>query len=180
MSSKAYLEAFNKGPCSPVLVVPSMITGRLVIDFVCKEAKKNYSDIWNTCGWYFNCSTKEVQIFPPGVKFSASFLPFWTDKYGACLTKLMAPDYTIDSKTGKATWYSKPGMDARPQWEGAYGIFGSTSSHKQSCSFRSNNYIMDVGGLQQLTAKYMADWFLDLEWLGYRADLSTFHFSYDW
>jgi len=51
MQPKKYLEEFNKGPCSPILTVPAMLSGRLVVDFVCDEARKNYSEVWAKCGW---------------------------------------------------------------------------------------------------------------------------------
>jgi hypothetical protein len=182
LSSKQYLREFAKGPCNPVINVPAMTSGRIMLDMVCSSAKKNYAKTWETCGWFVPCWEKTVQVFPPTAKFLASFLVsnplHGKDNFLKCFVQLFQLDVTVD-KSGKPQYYQKEGITSRPQWEGAYN-FG-VSERKESCGFRANNKVINGPSfITKAQVDYLSEWWDEYQHLGYRANLSIFNYAYDW
>jgi hypothetical protein len=182
LNAKDYLREFAKGPCNPVINVPAMTSGRIMLDMVCSQAKTNYAKTWETCGWFVPCNKKSVLIYPPSMTFAASFMlqdPFkGKDNFLKCFIQLFQLDVTVD-KSGKAHYYQKEGITSRPQWEGAYN-FGS-SERRESCGFRANNKIVNGPSfISKLQIDYLAEWWDEYKHLGYRSNLSIFNYAYDW
>jgi len=177
MGTKIYLEAFNKGPCSPLIVVPAMTAQRLTAEFICGDAKKNYSEVWGLCGWILPCWTKTILIYPPDYRWAATYLgQFGTFK--SCYAKIIGPAVSY-KEDGTPQYYEPKGLDVRPQWEGSYN-FGQVE-RKESCGFRASNKILNGPSfISKLQVEYIADYWEDLAAMGYRANLTTFMFAYDW
>jgi hypothetical protein len=64
LSDKEYLKAFAKGPCSPTLVLPGLLSTKLSVKIDCLELKSQNPRVFKQCGW--NACTKhyyEVFLF---------------------------------------------------------------------------------------------------------------------
>ena len=56
--NKAYLREFAKGPCSPLMILPGLVTSKMVIEVDCEELQSKSTDIFNKCG--FTHCEKEI------------------------------------------------------------------------------------------------------------------------
>jgi len=99
------------------------------------------------------------------------------EQFKDCATTLLGPEISFDGDVPH--YYAKKGMSVRPQWEGAYN-FGHVE-RKESCGYRASNKILNGPfGIEKFQDSYLAEYWDEFKYLGYRANLSTFAFAYDW
>ena len=48
---KDYLEAFNKGPCSPIVTLPGVTGSKLVAIVDCPTLQRESPEVFKACGW---------------------------------------------------------------------------------------------------------------------------------
>ena len=51
LSAKRYLEAFNRGPCSPIITIPGITGSKLVAEVDCEVLKRESPKVFKSCGW---------------------------------------------------------------------------------------------------------------------------------
>jgi hypothetical protein len=102
MTRKEYLVAFAKGPCNPVMLVPAMLTPKLVIEISdCEKFRKNYPDTFKLCGFtdcvkkpdekWKHVPEKEYLLWVPRALSPMSiFSPL--RRHGWCWAKLIAKE----------------------------------------------------------------------------------------
>lgn len=61
MSTKEYLKEFAKGPCSPTIVLPGLLSVKLVVSIDCEELRVNDPDAFAVCGWNA-CQKKSYEV----------------------------------------------------------------------------------------------------------------------
>lgn len=107
MSPNAYLEAFRRGPCSPVIVLPGIIGTKLRMEVDCKLLKEKHPDVFESCGWttcsssIFSFSTsspkKEYNLWIPD--FNAPFsLVNSNSKTNKCLPNVISFGWNAQTK----------------------------------------------------------------------------------
>lgn len=93
MSSADYLKAFAKGPCSPTVFVPGILSSKLVATIDCKKLRDSDPETFQACGWsctnFLKRPNREYTIWIPGITSPASILkPYGTSK--RCFAGLFA------------------------------------------------------------------------------------------
>ena len=176
MKQKEYLEEFSKSTCSPIFIIPCMVSTRLVIMMDLDKAKTNYPHVVKACGWdtFLSNGKREIQIYPPDWTFMAKFAAT-PHLIKGCISTLLTPQMEIID--GKSFYYKKEGMEMRPQYEGRTSEF--YRDDRKKCGWRSINNIVNGPGLTN-GFPYLVHWQEDLEKLGYRTNLSMQIFPYDW
>lgn len=111
MSYKDYLIQFSKGKCSPILIVPSLMGSKLIVQIKnCSKLRKDHPDIFQMCGWN-NCLENsaekgksapqpEYRLWIPYLLSPMSVLK--SDKnHGMCFAKLISKkvDFTKPIET---------------------------------------------------------------------------------
>lgn len=51
MSHKEYLHEFSKGKCNPTVIVPGLISTKLIVEIDCEVLEKENPTLFNYCGW---------------------------------------------------------------------------------------------------------------------------------
>jgi len=51
ITDKEYLKAFAEGPCNPTLVLPGLLSTKLVVTIDCEELRSKNPRIFRECGW---------------------------------------------------------------------------------------------------------------------------------
>lgn len=62
LSHKDNLREFAKGPCSPLMILPSLLSTRLVLDIECRVLRKENPQLFKACGWNA-CSKRFYQVY---------------------------------------------------------------------------------------------------------------------
>ena len=61
-SIKEKIEEFAYGPCSPVMLIPGVLSTKLSIKFDCETFRENNPTIFTECGWN-SCDRSSWNIF---------------------------------------------------------------------------------------------------------------------
>lgn len=57
----AYLEAFEAGGCSPIVMLPGIFGSRIMAEIDCETMQRESPEVFSTCGWN-SCSRSFNQI----------------------------------------------------------------------------------------------------------------------
>lgn len=61
MTNKEYLKQFAKGPCSPTVVLPGLMSTKLAVEIDCELFKNENSAVFKACGWT-DCSKSFYEV----------------------------------------------------------------------------------------------------------------------
>lgn len=61
MTNKQYLREFSKGPCSPNVILPGLLSTKLLVTIDCQELKSFDPTTFNLCGWN-SCSKRIFEV----------------------------------------------------------------------------------------------------------------------
>jgi hypothetical protein len=61
LSNKEYLKEFAAGPCNPSLVLPGLLSTKLIVQIDCKELREKNPRMFRECGWNA-CEKKWYQV----------------------------------------------------------------------------------------------------------------------
>lgn len=62
MSKSEYLKEFAKGPCSPFMILPGVLSTKLVVEIDCPVLKAENPEIFEACGWN-DCSQSATEFW---------------------------------------------------------------------------------------------------------------------
>ena len=51
MTHKEYLHAFSQGKCNPTVIVPGLISTKLIVEIDCEVLLKENPKLFEYCGW---------------------------------------------------------------------------------------------------------------------------------
>ena len=181
LSLKQNLLEFSKGPCSPLIITPGLLSSVITVEIDCQVLRKEHPEVFKTCGW--NACTKKVweiwksvpereyRLWVPGVM---SPLSIFTINEGSnfCWAKLVK--LHLD--------YSKPIEDAIIEQKGfTVKPFGSSleTKGKGECG---NKGITDLIGdfLDNSITKVFDALFERLKEMGYVPGLTYQSLPYDY
>lgn len=181
MTRKDYLVAFAKGPCNPVLLVPAMLTAKLLVEITnCENFRKNHPETFKLCG-FTDCSKgvgetwkhvpdKEYLLWVPHATTPMTiFSP--SRRKGWCWAKLIAKDAD----------FSKP-VDSFIVENDAYRVklFGHSSKFKDATCGEDAVSKLGPFGIQVRLSKAWLVMFQMLKRRGYVTGLTTQALPYDW
>lgn len=183
---KATLEAFAKGPCSPIILFPGIGGSNLQIQIDCEKLKAGDPTTFQKCGW----TTCESESKNPDSKKGNSSSPskeylVWvphllspmtlfspTEDNKDCFSGLAGLEYNVDGS--KVTIKPKPGITVTP-----VGTTPETrDKNSWDCGFDGViNIIPDIPNPRELT--YYATTKKRLEEMGYISGLTMQAIPYD-
>lgn len=172
LSHRKYLEAFARGPCKPVMMVPGIVSTRLSIKINYEEVKKYHPEIVAACHWNDSDHEKDVQnIWPPNSRFEAGISNFMS-----CFSELFKIGVKKVGQTYKVKY--RKGLDYFPNWKGKKR-FGFEIKHEE-CGFRATNSLITMGMGFIGRFDIMRPMYDELYDMGYRSNLTMAPFPYDW
>ena len=62
MTHKEILKEFSKGKCSPLIIVPGLLSSKLTVEIYCEELKDTHPELFTLCGWT-NCIKKSYEFW---------------------------------------------------------------------------------------------------------------------
>lgn len=177
MSKSEYLEAFAKGPCSPVIIIPGVGGSKLLVAINCESLRLSDPQLFQSCGWD-SCQLgakqapkSEYKIWIPEVESAMSFLrPFYQNKN--CFSGIFGFNLKIDHN-GKVTVSQHPGVKV--------STYGSTASTRKSseCGYESIQNLLPIG-VQPAKYRYFQTMKEALGNAGYVTGLTMQPLPYDW
>lgn len=180
MTTKQYLEAFNKGPCTPAVVLAGIAETKLMIQIDCALLQKSHPDRFATCGWN-SCTTgifkkapkEEYGIWMPDLISPFTLINPLTTKYQQCFSALFG--FVIDQTTGVPRVSPPKGVSIIP--------VGMTESTRKSsnCGFDSITSILPLNyRLNPLKWRAFDALKTSLQDSGYILGLTLQALPYDW
>lgn len=181
MTPKAILKEFAKGPCSPLMIFPALLSTKIVLQIDCKALLADNKDMFDTCGW--NACEKqwfefwkivpntEYQIWVPKITGPMSIFQF--DEYkNMCWANFMK--LSVDT--------TKPFEDAVIQQKGfTIKVFGFTplTGNQAECGDGSNKNLLGYDWIEVKKTKYLKSLYDKLYNMGYTAGLTYQTLPYD-
>lgn len=176
LSRKDILKEFAKGPCSPLIIAPALLSTRLRVEIDCETLKEKNPDLFNLCGWKSckrgskNKPRSEYQLWIP--EFFGPFNIFkhnenrcWNNFIQLAIdTTKPLPDSVVE----------KPGFRVK--------VFGQTPETKKDadCSDGANKNLLGklMSSIKKKT-RYLGFLFDKLKRMGYVAGLTYKNLPYD-
>lgn len=134
LSKKQILEEFSKGPCSPAILVPGLLSTKLVVQILdCEKLKNEFPDLFQNCG-FSRCPAKGEAIDPLDQSSPAGEYVFWIPEIFSPLsifTYKISANYCFAKFMKQNVDFSKPIEDSIVENE-AYRIrlWGNTPGTK--------------------------------------------------
>lgn len=98
LTNKEVLKEFAKGKCSPIIIIPGLLSSKLTIDIECEELQKYHPLLFSSCGWthchkkwyefWKNVPKKEYLLWVPGVTGPFNMFSFF-EKTNHCWAEFM-------------------------------------------------------------------------------------------
>ena len=182
LSHKAYLDEFNKGPCTPLIVLAGITGTKLQLTIDCQTLRSNHPDIFTSCKWT-TCDPKS----------SSSVTSVPKSEYTLWVPDMISPfSLTNPSKESSRCFVGLFGMDVIPNSNPVAfkEIKGATvtpmgmtqgSVSQSRCGFEALSNMLPVANIL-LPSKYkcMEKLRTTLEGMGYRTGLTLQALPYDW
>ncbi|KRX05249.1 Aspartic peptidase domain [Pseudocohnilembus persalinus] len=126
MNLKEKLEAFNRGPCSPVIMMPGILGTSLQVQIDCEKLQKSNPEIfkacgWNTCNSYIplvrNPPKSEYRLWIGGLTSPMSIFSLGTsnNEHSKCFGNLMSMTFHKDAKNSQEKYSSVEGVSVTIQ-----------------------------------------------------------------
>ena len=120
-SLKENLINFAKGPCSPVMLTPGILSTKLMVEIDCETLKASHPEVFKSCGWT-KCEKNYWDIFDkvPLKEYILWISPLtsplsiveWVKSH-FCFTGIFAPNYDL-SKPNEKILRTKKGLKITP------------------------------------------------------------------
>ena len=182
LSNKDYLNEFNKGPCTPLIVLAGITATKLQLKIDCKTLRENHPDIFSTCRWT-RCDSsiqgttssipkQEYTIWVPDI-ISPFSLTNPSKDSSTCLVMLFGME--VDPASESLSFKQIKGVQIVPM-----GMTESSAS-KSRCGFEAiSNMLPITSFLIPTKYKCMEKLRTTLEVIGYRTGLTVQPLPYDW
>lgn len=178
----AYLEAFHRGPCSPVIVLAGMAGTKLRVVIDCPKLRANHRDIFDTCGWS-SCERSWSDVFgkAPREEYTVwipdAISPFSllspTARTKACLAAVLGIRY--EQASGEVRQQAVTGVSIS-----SVGFTPETRKNSR-CGFDSISNLVPLSASVLPTKFRQFDKLREsLEKMGYRVGLTLQALPYDW
>lgn len=180
ISKMKYLNLFNAGPCSPVVLIPGILGSKLVAEIDCQVLKKESPLIFKNCGWTSCGSGKtspqtEYDIWVPTLSSITGIL------YDSDKTKLKCFDYIFslrqtDKKrsNGLIVFEDPPGVKV--------SVYGMTPKTKKTseCGDNAIRDLSPVNKMFKFGSRYFATYIDIFKKAGYVGGLTMQSAPFDW
>ena len=182
---KEYLEAFAKGGCSPVVLIPGITGSKLVAKIDCEVLKQKSPEVFEACGWE-SCDPEsgsevpksEYLIWIPEISSPMSLLR-GSGKARLCFQGVMGFKVTKvtddEDNKEKVKFETSEGIEVR--------VLGDT---QESTTFEASHCGFDAvrnlapGGFQLTSALYYRDLINRMRKRGYKIGLTMQALPFDW
>ena len=114
MLKHSYLEAFEKGPCSPTVFVPGIMGSLMIAEINCKELRSKRPQLFKDCGWKrcfgwgFGKPSSEYKAWIPKLSGPMSLVDLTNIRANRCFTGIFG--LTPTEKNGKVEMNPPPGV----------------------------------------------------------------------
>lgn len=174
MSRKDMLKEFAKGPCSPLIILPALLSTRLIVEIDCETLRGKNPGLFKLCGWN-SCKKDfyefwkyvplpEYQLWIPSITGPLSIFQF-KEKKNQCWANFVK--LAIDT--------TKPFNDSVVQQQGfRVKVFGQTPRTEKyaECGDGANKNLLGYEWFEIKKTRYLYYLFKKLKGMGYVAGLT--------
>lgn len=185
MGKKAYITAFNQGPCNPIMLLPGITASRLTVTINCEAMKKASPAAFADCGWT-KCRgdpktdktvpQPEYDLWMPAVGSPVFFFNVLRPSAFKCFAYFF-PMRKSGKKTrsGQYAFDDAPGASIQP-----YGMSNLSSSKSKCAETSIQDLISFLPSFLQNNWALFKTFFDSLKAAGYVNGLTAQAIPYDW